>query len=67
MNNFWKSVIKFLFSKTNLDEKVAQTLENVKKEASELDEKFDNFKSDVDKAEDLPVPPKKTRKKKTNN
>lgn len=65
MNNFLKSVIKFLFSKTNFDEKVSQTLENVKKEASELDEKFDNFKSDIDKSEDLPIPPKRTRKKKT--
>jgi hypothetical protein len=65
MNNFWKSVLKFLFSKTTLDEKVADTLETVKNEAAELDEKFDNFKEELEKEEGpqaaAPKPKKKSK------
>ena len=65
MNNFWKSVIKFLFSKTQLDEKIAATLETVKNETAELDEKFDKFKEDIEKEDEVVASAPKTRKKKT--
>jgi len=64
MKNFWKSLLKFLFGKSQLDEKVAETLETVKDETAKLDEKFDKFKEKIEKEGDVIPPVLKTKKKK---
>lgn len=64
MKNFWKSLLKFLFSKTQLDEKVAETLETVKEETAKLDEKFDKFKEEIEKEEEVAQSAPKPKKKK---
>jgi len=64
MKNFWKSLLKFLFSKTQLDEKVAETLETVKEETAKLDEKFDKFKEEIEKEEEVAESAPKPKKKK---
>lgn len=64
MKNFWKSLLKFLFSKTQLDEKIAETLETVKEETAKLDEKFDKFKEEIEKEEEVAESAPKPKKKK---
>ena len=49
MKEIFKTLLKFIFANTKLDEKVAETLETAKIEITKLDQKFDDFKADLEK------------------
>jgi uncharacterized protein (DUF3084 family) len=49
MKEIFKTLLKFIFANTKLDEKLSDTLETAKEEITRIDKKFDDFKSDLEK------------------
>jgi hypothetical protein len=47
MKEIFKTILKFIFANTKLDEKLADTLETAKEEITRIDKKFDDFKADL--------------------
>jgi hypothetical protein len=58
MKEIFKTILKFIFANTKLDEKLADTLETAKEEIARIDKKFDDFKADLEKVpvEEAEVP-----------
>jgi hypothetical protein len=58
MKEIFKTILKFIFANTKLDEKLADTLETAKEEITRIDKKFDDFKADLEKVpvEEAEVP-----------
>lgn len=58
MKEIFKTLLKFIFANTKLDEKLAETLEIAKEEITKLDQKFDDFKADLERVpiEEVEVP-----------